>query len=128
MEFNLEYELDALLKYFANQGSGTVVKMKDIPSRFQNKQLSKILSILEYRGFITPYSVSYSTKKSPTIFPGLYIITSAGIYFAHNSSFVEEEKRKTKEKKLFNFQYFTLGWDTLIALAALIISILSFLS
>lgn len=128
MEFNFEHELDALLKYFADRGTGTVVMMKEIPTRFHNNQLPKMITILEHRGFIAQFSQRFNAKELPTIFPDLYIVTSAGIYFSYNSSFVEEEKRKTKEKKLFNFQYFTLGWDTLIALAALIISILSFLS
>lgn len=128
MKFNFEYEVDALLKYFADKGVGTVVMVKEIPDRFHNNQLPKMLTILEHRGFIAQYSQSFNAKESPTIFPGLYIVTPAGIYFSYNSSFVEEEKRKTKEKKLFNFQYLTLGWDTLIALTALILSILSFLS
>jgi hypothetical protein len=125
MKYEFERQLDNLLEFFASQKDDHVTNIKEIPVKFQNNNLFKLLSSLEHLGFVIPFSFDFKDGRGPAAFPYLYTVTPAGVHFANTSSFVENAKTQKKERQLFNFKYFTMGWDTAIALLALIVAIVA---
>lgn len=119
-DFFVEKQLDNLLQFFAEKGTNVAIPIHTIPKQF-HENLNKMLAILEQMNLVVPMQVDFG-KNAPTTFHGVLTLTPAGVYFAHNESFVENAKRKSKELKRFNFEYFTMGWDTTIAILSLIIS------
>lgn len=121
-DFELEERLDELLNYFVEIGQNSAIPLHTIPSHLKTRDLPKMLSILESLQYVVPMTVDYRDGKAPVTFHQILTLTAAGVKFSHESSFVEEAKRKRKENRRFNFEYFTLGWDTVIALFSLLIS------
>lgn len=121
-DYKTEKELDQLLGYCVKQDVTKPIMIKTISAQFPDYNLATLLPMLEFRGFVIPFSCTFNGRESPDIFYSLFQVTPAAIYFVHNSSFVDSAKQKQKEKRRFNFEYFTMGWDTLIAFISLVIS------
>jgi hypothetical protein len=84
-------------------------------------EIRRIANVPEYiTQDIRERTYSDGTK---TTFHDILTLTVAGVYFYHDSSFVKEARQKQKEKNRFNFEYFQIGYDMAVALAALIISV-----
>ena len=118
-------QLDKLLMFFVERGAGSATPIDSIPVELQTNNLRDLLAILEHLKYVIPYSCDFRDGKPLVEFPNLLVTTPAGVYFALISSFTDEARIKKKERRLFNFKYFTMGWDTVIALIALIIAILA---
>lgn len=124
-EYKIEKELDELLKFLVNYGTNRVIQIQEITAQFPNYNLSKMLPVLEHMALVIPFVFDFNDGKSPTKFPYLFQVTPAAIHFVQNSSFVEIAKQQQKEQRRFNFEYFTMGWDTVIAFISLVMSIIS---
>jgi hypothetical protein len=124
-KYDFEKQLDRLLKFFAEKGTDSLVPFNEIPSEFLSRDIHRMLNSLEYLNLVIPFSFDYKDGKGPVVFPNFYTVTPAGVHFASNSSFVENAKIKLKERRLFDFSYFTMGWNTVIAFLALVVAIIA---
>lgn len=120
-KYDTEQRLDALLAYFAEHGVRRSVDIRYTPEHLRYSDFKELLSMLEHRGFVEPYTTTFSDGK-PTTFYSVYSVTPAGVWFVRHSGFVREAKEKYKEQKRTNFETFKMGWDTVIALVSLGIS------
>lgn len=118
--FELELKLDNLLSYFVKHGTNHLVSIHMLPF---DVDIQKMVSILSSRGFIAPPTITFDS--GPIVMHNVVSVTPAGIWFNFNSGFVKEAEQTDKEQKRFNFEYWKLGWDTIVAGLAFIISLIS---
>lgn len=124
-KYKFERQLDSLLLFFADRGTRRPVEINKIPSKFQDQDLEKMIDILKSLELVISLSHDFHDGKEPVEFPNILHVTSAGVMFTYNSSFVDLKKSQNKRNKILDFEYFTVGWNTLIALLSLAISIIA---
>lgn len=123
--YKFESQLDQLLLYFATQGTSRPIDINKIPSKFQNRDLPKMIDILKSLELIAPLYAEFHDGKGPVEFPNILRITPAGVRFTYDSSFIELKKSQNKRNKILNFESFTVGWNTIISILSLAISIVA---
>jgi len=119
-----EQQLDQILKWFASRAN-TACQVSQIPLQISLPEKREIANILQSFGLIKPMRVEFNSGK-PVTFPDIYSITPEGVRFANFDSFVALAKRKHKEDRRFDFEYFKIGYDSIMAMLAIIISIVAF--
>jgi hypothetical protein len=118
--YEFEKKLDQLLDYFAKSGTHPV-QLSRLPEDSDNK---KMLSILRNRGLIEPMRTRYDNGNFIDHYNLVYI-SDAGVDFAYSSGFVIEAKKKRREQRKWNFEFWKISYDTFISIFALIISALA---
>lgn len=115
------HRLDSLLAYFASRGTGHAVPLNNLPAEFQTPELRTMLDMLAARGFVLPVTIQYD--GAPTSFHQVLAVTPAGVWFAQSSSFAAEAKHQARERRRWDFEFFKIGFDTVIAILSLLISV-----
>lgn len=123
--YKFEKQLDRLLLYFATQGTNKLIDISKIPSEFQNRDLQRMIDILKSLELIVTLSTDFHNGKGPVEFPNFLRITPAGVRFTYDSSFIDLKKSQNKRNKILNFESFTVGWNTVISILSLAISIVA---
>jgi hypothetical protein len=126
-KYELEIAADNILKYLADFGSRRAVTIQQISDELNLQNAQIILDVLIARGFVENLSHRFSGAE-PVTFCDVYCITPAGVYFATSNSFVSESKDRNRKRKFTRFEVFKMGWDTIIAIVSLIISILALIT
>lgn len=117
-KYQLEQKLDNLLTYMVNFGVKHATIINRLPIEFRDDNM---VQMLLSRGFIQNMTTDF--PGGPVTFPTVISVTPAGVWFAHFSGFVAEAKQKSKEQRRYNFEGWKLGWDSVVSLSALLISL-----
>lgn len=126
-DYSFEQSLDEMLAYFASQGSHQTILASELPKRFIDEKLSdKIDTLLAY-GLIVAASFDFGDNKPPVTFPGLYSVTPWGVNFSRSNSFVDIAKHQASLRRRFNLETWKIGFDTIIAILSLLISLAAIL-
>lgn len=126
-KYDNEQQLDALLQFYCTASVGKTIPITSIPNELQTPNLHKQLFTLEHHGLIAPLSVVFDNPTKPVTYKGFYSATNNGMWFYQNTSFVEQAKLQRRAKRRYDFEYFKLGYDTLIAFVSLGISVAALL-
>lgn len=122
-KYEFEQELDNLLGHLVKFGVNRAYPIDAIPQEVYGHDLRQNLDILVSHGLIKYFEADFGDTKQK--FHQLILLTPVGIEFHRYQGFVSNAKRMRKENRRWNLEYWKLGYDSLIAILALILSIIA---